>query len=345
MQPDELCAMRMARQHLFSPAQNEEQVLMECCGLQAQFYGNCLHALRIRCGRAPDGDALSSAAAKTWTLRGTLHLIAQCDLPLFLYEGRRHFLRPCDTMADDDCLSAARKHELSALILDAAAKGCGERETLRALCRTAGMTAREEESAFDPWGGLLRALCESGRLCHAAQQKKAFRPCPPFDPMARDDALCELLRRYLTHYGPATAQDMAYFFSLPQRDLLPLAEMLSPQEIICKGKTYYSLCGVGICGSLSCCRFLAGFDPLLLGYEKRANPFLPEDALRGVFTLSGIVRPAILLDGRIAGIWRRVGRDIELTRFSPLPSMQLKRIEEEADRLWNGSFRRLVWTA
>ena len=163
------------------------------------------------------------------------------------------------------------------------------------------MTADEEQSAFDPWGGLLRALCESGVLCHTAQQKKAS-PCPPFDPITRDDALRELLHRYLTHYGPVTVQDAAYFFGLPQRELLPLIESLSPREFVCEGKIFYRLDDINIIGDLSCCRFLADFDPLMLGYEKRANPFLPEDALRSVFTLSGIVRPAILLDGKIAAL-------------------------------------------
>lgn len=73
------------------------------------------------------------------------------------------------------------------------------REELRALCRDNGMTYIEEESAFDPWGGLLRALCENGTLIHAAQQEKAFICCPPFTPMAEADAMRELLRRYLAH--------------------------------------------------------------------------------------------------------------------------------------------------
>lgn len=229
MQIDDMLLLRMNRQYLFTPAKGELTVLRDLCGLQAQFYGNCLHALRLRCGKAPDEDILRTSAAKTWTLRGTLHLIAQNDLPFFLYNGRSHFLRPCDTMSDDDHLSAARKRELAAIILDAAQKGCGGREELRLLCREHGMTADEEQSAFDPWGGLLRALCESGVLCHTAQQKKAFRPCPPFDPITRDDALRELLHRYLTHYGPVTVQDAAYFFGLPQRELLPLIESLSPR--------------------------------------------------------------------------------------------------------------------
>ena len=172
MQIDNMLLLRMNRQYLFTPAADELAVLRGLCGLQAQFYGNCLHALRLRCGKAPDEDILRTSTVKTWALRGTLHLIAQSDLPLFLYNGRSHFLRPCDTMENDDHLSAARKRELAAIILDAAQKGCGGREELRLLCREHGMTADEEQSAFDPWGGLLRALCESGVLSRTAQQKK-----------------------------------------------------------------------------------------------------------------------------------------------------------------------------
>ena len=99
MQIDDILLLRMNRQYLFAPAEDELTVLRSLCGLQAQFYGNCLHALRLRCGKAPDEDILRTSAVKTWTLRGTLHLIALDDLPLFLYDGRSHFLRPCDTTA------------------------------------------------------------------------------------------------------------------------------------------------------------------------------------------------------------------------------------------------------
>ena len=343
MQLDDIRLLRMNRQHLFVPAEDELTVLRSLCSLQAQFYGNCLHALRLRCGKAPGEDILRTSAVKTWTLRGTLHLIALDDLPLFLYDGRSHFLRPCDTMENDDHLSAARKRELAAVILDAAQSGCGDREELRLLCRGHGMTADEEQSAFDPWGGLLRALCESGVLCHTAQQKKAFRPCLPFVPMTKAAALRELMRRYLTHYGPVTVQDASYFFGLPQRELLPVIESLFPQGSICEGKIFYSLDDINITCDLSCCRFLAGFDPLMLGYEKRSNPFLPEEALRGVFTLAGIVRPSILLDGKIVGVWKRRGKAVKLTGLMPLQVLQRSRIEEEALRIFENSVSKLVW--
>ena len=196
------------------------------------------------------------------------------------------------------------------------------------------MTETEEKNAFDAWGGLLRALCESGALCHIAQQKKAFRPCPPFEPMAKANALRELMQRYLTNYGPVTVRDAAYFFGLPRRELLPVIKSLSPHEITYEGETFYSLGSDIASGDLNCCRFLAGFDPLMLGYEKRSNPFLPESALRGVFTLTGIVRPSILLDGKIVGVWKRRGTSVEVTSLTSLQPLQRSRIEEEALRIF-----------
>lgn len=228
-------------------------------------------------------------------------------------------------------------------IVEACAAGHGGREELRAVCREAGMTAQEEQSAFNAWGGLLRALCENGTLVHAAQQEKAFLPCPPFSPMSEEDAKRELLRRYLCAYGPATITDMSYFFSFPQRSLLPVLESLSPAQNTCEGKTFYSLCDTSSIDDFRCCRFLAGFDPLMLGYEKKESLFLPAHALRAIFSLSGIVRPAILLDGRVVGFWKHSGKALLLTGLEPLQALQRNRIEEEAEHLWGDGLKKISW--
>ena len=76
MQRDELLLRRLNGQHLLAPAANPAADL---CGLQAQFLRNAVHALRIRT------DARSLAGlVKTWTLRGTVHLLPESDLPLYL---------------------------------------------------------------------------------------------------------------------------------------------------------------------------------------------------------------------------------------------------------------------
>ena len=61
------------------------------------------------------------------------------------------------------------------------------------------------------------------------------------------------------------------------------------------GQTLYSLDDGREAGdALPDCLLLAGFDPLMLGYEKKQSIFLPPEYLRGIFSLSGIVMPPVL---------------------------------------------------
>ena len=79
---------------------------------------------------------------------------------------------------------------------------------------------------------------------------------------------------------------------------------------------------------------LAGFDPLMLGYRKEGNPFLPGEHLRGIFNLAGIVNPAILLHGRVIGKWKEKDGKVELTPFESIPRCDQERIIEEVIRLF-----------
>ena len=97
---------------------------------------------------------------RTWTMRGTMHTILREDAPLYLYDGRTHALRSCDKIADDERMNAERKRAFVEIIREAIRNGEGEREKLRQICRANGMTGDEERSAFDAWGGLLRAMAE-----------------------------------------------------------------------------------------------------------------------------------------------------------------------------------------
>lgn len=290
-------------------------------------------ALRIRCGHEPQPEELAPLL-KTWTLRGTLHLICERDLPLFLHENRSRFLRPCDTMEADEALSAERKQFFAALIAREIASGVRERDALREACRAAGMTEAEAASAFNAWGGLIRAMCESGTIAHLPQQKKAFRLCPDFMPMPRDEARLELLRRYFTHYGPASLRDAAYFFGVPQREIAPLLELLPLVRETCNGRVYYSLGARTDTSDMPECVFLAGFDPLMMGYEKTENPFLPQQALRGIFNRAGIVMPPILLHGRVVGRWKRTGHKALLTLFEAASPADMQTLHQTAEALF-----------
>ena len=327
---EELRMLQLQHSHLLSAAKPIE-VLQRLCGLQAQFFSNAMHALRIR---ALD-SALPESALKSWTLRGTLHVFAAEDLPLFFHDGRKVLLRPKDTMQTDELLSAKCKAYYADLILDLLHEGAKSREELKAACFSAGLTEQEAESAFDPWGGLLRALCEEGKICHVAQEKKAFRLCPSFTPLDAHSAKQELLSRYFTHYGPATIHDAAYFFKMTQAEIKAVLPLLPLQQAEVDGRIYYWIGSAEACiEKLPDCLFLAGFDPLLLGHEKTQSLFLPQEHLRSIFSLAGIVNPAVLLHGRVVGKWKHTGKNLTITLFEPVSVSDRVVIEEAARMLW-----------
>ena len=102
-------------------------------------------------------------------------------------------------------------------------------------------------------------------------------------------------------------------------------------ETVLDGKTYFYFDDGVPTGELPGCLFLAGFDQLMLGYEKTESLFLPREHMRDIFNLAGIVRPAILIDGNVAGWWNMKNRKLSITMFG---NYDAKMITEKANGLW-----------
>lgn len=336
---EEIKLRRLAGQHLTRPA-DTLTVAADLCGLQAQFLSAACHALRIRGGQGTAG------LVKTWTLRGTMHLAPEADLPLYLrVRGTPEDV--CDSpwyawLCGHGCpLPPERARFFARLITDGVARGTAEREALRALCRAHGMTPEEEAHVFHSWGGSIAELCQTGVLCFQVRQEKMYRLCPAFTPMAAEEAELALARRYFTHYGPATLRDAAYFFGVPQKRVKAWLAALEAEAFPCEGREYFHLPAASDIPPMPPCLFLAGFDQLMLGYRKEDNPFLPPEHLRQVFGLTGIVAPAILLHGRVVGRWKREPSRIACAAFEPLSAADRRLIARQGEALWPEA--RLAW--
>ena len=193
------------------------------------------------------------------------------------------------------------------------------------------MSDPEAQGLFDTWGGIIRALCETGRICHKVQERKAYQLCPSFEPMAAEPARLELARRYFTHFGPSTIKDAAYFFGTTQTNVKSWLKRLPVIEISLDGKSYFYINNSLPNAELPACLFLAGFDQLMLGYEKTESLFLPREHMRDIFNLAGIVRPAILVNGTVVGWWNLKNRKLKITLFSPADRAL---ISETASKVW-----------
>lgn len=330
MTPEMLLSSRLRGQFLTETA-DPRTAAAGLCGVQAQFLNAALHALRLRCGDADPNRSL----IKLWTLRGTLHLIPPEDLPFYcLRQGtpedaaQTEIYRFLDTHSRS--IGKERAIFFAALILDAVRNGVDRKETLRTLCREAGMTDFEELHVFHPWGGTLRELCELGLICFDLTPEKRILPCPAFAPTEERKAMQELMRRYLIHYGPVTLQDAVYFFRRPKKILRESLFSLPVTEYPLGSDVFYALTPPEE-GNIPPCLLLAGFDPMLLGYEKADNPILPAGHLRQVYTMTGIVHPTVLLDGRIAARWKASPKALEIIPFRRLQARERKRIAVQAE--------------
>ena len=322
---EELLTRRLQGQHLLKNA-SSRTVVQDLCGVQAQFLSHALHSLKIR-----SGNSCTDGLVKSWTNRGTMHLFSVDDLPLFLHTGRSRFLRPVDTLDSDAFVCSSRKAYFAELITDGISRGRDTREELKLLCQHYGMTDAEAKSLFDPWGGLVRALCESGRICHKVQEKKSYQLCPAFEPMSLDAAEQEMARRYFSNFGPATIKDGAYFFRTTQNKVKQWLKQLPVCEFSMDGKAYYYIERKIPDAEIPECLFLAGFDQLLLGYEKSESLFLQMEHIGEIFNRSGIVRPAVLVNGSVAGWRNHYNRKLTVTLFS---DCNKNAIMEAAFKLW-----------
>lgn len=266
---------RLTGQYLSAPAP-AHTVARALCGFQAQYPQNALHALSIR----TDGEGPAQARlVKSWTLRGTIHLFPDDDLPVYLGLTAGDRFRCNEWSAPSFwnqrpgwALTPARQAYFTDVIVEALSRRPLTRDTLREHCRARGMTEDEAASMFDFWGGGLRELCERGFVCYTAGPEKALRLCPPLEPLSAHAAHLTLARRYFTHYAPATIHDAMYFFHASAKAVRGWLAELPVHSAHCSGREYFWLDGEDAApASPPECRFLAGFDPLMLGYEKKES--------------------------------------------------------------------------
>ena len=343
MTVEELIIHRIESQHLAAPA-DKLTVVRDLNGVQAQFMSGALHALRIRCGDL-DEAAVGDGLVKNWTVRSTLHMFAESDLPLYIHCGENGEEYRKNEWTGSSfwnrrvkwALTPERQKYFTNVILDALAEGPRTRDELKAICAGLGMSEGELDSMFDPWGGGLRMMCERGFINYAARERKELCLAPDFEPLARANAELEIARRYFTHFGPATIRDAQYYFRTTRSQVTSWLEALPVKSCECGGKTYYYIENGG-CGERGVprCLFLAAFDQLMLGYEKKESVFLAPEHIRGIFSLTGIVAPAVMIDGKVVGKWKKSEKKLCVTPFVRLGKRDVSAIGEKASELWGG---------
>jgi Winged helix DNA-binding domain len=315
----------VARSHLLEAAPRKKliDVVRDVCGIHAQVMGSAELAISARVEGVTQEEVRAElwekrSLAKTWTIRGTLHLHPADELPLWAAARRA-----TGELEDAEVLDA---------IADALDGRCLLREELAdAVARRAGEWTREKIGSG--WGYLIGSAAAIGKLCHGPPRgtKVTFVRTDQWirwrevDP---EDALAEVSRRYLATYGPAGRRELAGWLGIKTAEVPAL-----PNVKVNPGRAPGPV------------RLLPEYDCYVMGFRER-DQLVPEKVRERIKShpkgrFEGIAAvPTLLIDGVVAGIWRRAkkGKKVEIA-VEParrLSSQERSELESEVERI--GSF-------
>jgi hypothetical protein len=200
----------------------------------------------------------------------------------------------------------------------------------------------DERVGETPKPGIWWAMRHYGPFVHAPTgaawsfgPRPVYRRAPHLDrPAARIDAIRALARRYLEGFGPASIADIGQFSMLGRTSL---REALDPvldtfvRHSGPSGEALLDVRGGKLPGEDTPAppRLMAMWDSVLLAYADRSRIIPPADKAN-VTRTNGDTLPSLLVDGRVAGVWRPVDGAIEATAFHRLDDDAWAGLESEA---------------
>jgi hypothetical protein len=298
-----------------SPHATAAEVVTSMVAVQAQDYLGALWAIGLRMRTATERMVEQALAdrlvVRTWPLRGTLHFVAADDVrwllelaaPRMIERNRR---RLGDEFAIDETRVAHARRVCERVL------GGG-----RQLTRDALYAAFESERIATGaqrglhllwWLALERVICFGAR--EGKQQTFVLLDewLPATRRLSRDAALAELALRYFTSRGPATLQDFTWWSGLAAADAASALEMVAPQlvqETIDKRVFWFAQTPKPRSKAKTPrVHLLPAWDEYAVAYRDRSVALDPVHAHRADAG-NGIFRPPVLVDGRIAGTWKR----------------------------------------
>ncbi|MDO5062660.1 MAG: crosslink repair DNA glycosylase YcaQ family protein [Peptostreptococcaceae bacterium] len=302
-----------------------EQICKQHNGVQAQFQSYADVGFWTRMSEEEFSKPWSLELVRQWSIRGTMHAYLKEEIPLYLYEGRNYLKPGLHLPSRDGKVSAEEKNYYADLILEELKSGNKSREDLKELCRRNQLSKEKEISLFNAWGGIIASLISVGKI-YQEYGEKTFGLLEDHTPWEKEKAELEIARRYFSGFGPVSLADARYYFKENKSTVEGWMKKLDLKTVEVEGVPRYylgELEGEDIPDVL----FIAGFDALLLAFEKKENPFFDPKYIRDIYTLTGILKPTVMLNGELVATWRKEKDRIYIRPFIDLRKKDMKRME------------------
>lgn len=355
----EVCARRLARHGLAAPVQNAApaDIVGVMCGAHAQILSAAELSIGLRLAGATRSDIRDAlwterSLVKTYGPRGTVHLLPARDLPM--WTGALSTL-PYGQNADikNELLTPEQAEtiiEAIALVLENAELTADE--LTKALVDRVGSWAGDPvmpafQGLWPRWRMVQATASVRGALCFGPNRGRnvtytnPHRWLPGFQPADGQNALAEVVRRYLYAYGPATPPQFAQWLAAPRRWATELFDTLAGelQQVEVDGAIAWVAAGDTASPATppEGVRLLPYFDAYGVGCHPRDLVFPGRATERALAGGQAGNFPVLLIGGVVAGIWsqRRSGRKLSITvePFNKLTAPQRRELDEQVERI------------
>jgi len=347
-------AWRLKKHYLSRKATKKElpKVVSDVCGIQAQVLSAAELGIRARVegvSQKDVKDALwkSHTIVKTWCMRGTLHLLASSDLPLYVAALRSKQPEFVRWLQKDGGVTPSEVSSITDGIRKALSNRSLTREELsREVAQRTKLKPKTKKYLMSAWGVLLRPAAFEGQLAFGESlgPKVTFvNPTDwisPCEEPSTKNAFLELFRRYLRSYGPIAVNDFGHWWGnlseQEKSDIGPFMKELEPVELDgSKGLMLKSDAkeasnlepagGVHLLPSFDCYVMFNSPRELFISGTHRDRIFRKA---------AGWVFPALVVEGRAAGVWglkrRSRGILIEVEAFRNLNPREKEGVQREA---------------
>ena len=359
---DQVRAWRLDRHHLTEPAPPAPgggdrliELVRRLSGLHAQLASAAEAAVWLRTAGAVGPADVRAALAehrtlvKTWTVRGTLHLLPAADLPRWAAAlGTRSFPRPESWYR----YHGVTPEDMAAIEQTVPAVLGGTPVTREELARQVAKRSRRPQLAellLSGWGAVLKPLAARGELAFGPVEGRNVTfvdprkwlgswPQPP-DP---EQAVASVVRDFLATYGPVGLDELTRWSALDKPVLRRAVGALGDElvELDTEGHRGWATRAaaeqIAATGPSRVVRLLAGFDPYVVGTLAQLKHLLPVGERAAVSRASGWISPVLVDGGRIVGTWTqevRSGRlQVAVTPFGRLRAGVRKATAVEAER-------------
>jgi hypothetical protein len=275
---------------------------------------------------ALERELARATVVKATVMRQTLHLVTRRDYAL---------LRAAMSETNFPWQSALAGHLAPGVRALAAAGSITSADALAHLEQAHGLTGIDARRAW-------RAARVRAHLLHH-HETALWRARPEGRYVALDEpdthvpveARAEIVRRYLTAFGPATLRDIVAWSMMHVPELkaaLALLELRRFRDENGRELLDVPRAPLPDADTPAPVRFLPKWDNLLLAYADRTR-VLPEQYRKTVIGKNGDVAQTFLVDGLVAGTWTVQKGRTALEPFAPLSRTVWRELEDEAGRL------------